>query len=147
MQSPKIIKQMIERYHDKQYRKPKYKLKDLYVAKIILLHKREYINIMEWYSYSQTIKEFAIFYKLNDDIYVHIKSGKKIGISDDLIRVEEGDPALKNVVPFVTYFAEGLIEMGLTKDSKLSKGEIEYIETEANKKLAPEQQPTKLFGL
>lgn len=149
MNTPEFIKKIIKNHKEKEFNKPKYELKNLYIAKIVLLRERRFTSLT-WASYYHEIKQFAILYKKSDysyDTYVHVKSGQKLAHNDDILKTKEGDCAVIDVIPFTKYFAVEMLKNSLTKNSKISKHAVELLETEANKKLAPEQQPTKLFGL
>ena len=125
----KLFTQIIERHKEKQYDKPKYSIKKLYVGAIVKLTNREHIGFGIWNDYFVRCKDFAIFYKVDDNEYVHIKSGQKLTLLD---RAIVGDYCIKKPFVFAEQYVVQMREDGYTKNTKLSKKYIEELETAQN---------------
>ena len=140
----KLFAQLIEKHKEKEYEKPKYPIRKLYVGAIVKLTKREHVGFGTWYDYFNRCKDFAIFYKVNDNEYVHIKSGQKLSVMD---RAIVGDYCLKKPFSFAEQYAVQMREDGYTKNTKLSKKYIDELETAQNMEWAHGPIPMhNLFG-
>jgi hypothetical protein len=147
MYKQRIIGNLIEKYNELTYSKPRYKLKDLYVGEIILINSRKFVGGLQWHTQFTRIKKFAIFYKKNDYTYVHIKSREKLPIDTAIHLVDEGDYAIQLISPFRVGRHLAFLKDIIKDDTKLSREDIEKLETEINRQLAPDQKGTETFGL
>lgn len=146
MNKPKFIQELIQKYKDYKYTKPRYRIKNLYIGKIVILNERKFIGLGVWDSLYNPVKEFAVFYKKDDYTYVHIKSGlllKKVTDIDAVI----GNYAVTNIKPFKEIFTIGMRDLNQSENSKLSRSLIDTLETDANNHLAPNQNVPPIFGL
>ena len=89
-------------------------------------------------------KDFAIFYKVNDKEFVHIKSGQKLTLLDMAI---VGDYCIKKPFAFAEQYVVQMREDGYTKNTKLSKKYLDELETAQNVEWAQGPIPMhNLFG-
>ena len=145
----KLFAQLIEKHKEKEYDKPKYPIKKLYVGAIVKLTKKEpyWFGVFGFGGYqhhSDRCKDFAIFYKVNDNEFIHIKSGQKLSILD---RAIVGDYCVKGPKPYFETYVDKIREDGYTKNTKLSKKYIDELETAQNMEWAQGPVPMhNLFG-
>ena len=145
MNKSRLIDSLIKKHKQYQNDKPKYKIKDLYVGKIVLQTRRDFTGVLRWTTYYSDIKQFGIFYKKNDSTYIHIKSGQRLKSINDYYSIV-GDYAIENLQSFEEKFVCAMRQNNLNQNSKLSKNFVSEIETEVNQQINPYQQET-LFGL
>lgn len=144
-----LLQRLRERHEEKEYEKPKYAIKKLYVGAIVKLTKKEpyWFGVFGFGGYQHYFgrcKDFAIFYKVNDNEYIHIKSGKKLTILD---RAIVGDYCIKKPLSFFETYVAQLREDGYTNKTKLSKKYIDELETAQNLEWAQGPIPMhNLFG-
>jgi len=150
-----IIKKLIEKHkikkeqtqqlkQEKEYLKPRYILKNLYIGEIVKLTRQEHLSLsIHNYNYVP-VKSFAIFYKCGDDSYLHIKSNQMV---KSITYATEGEYALDCVMSFYKRFAEPLRQRHYRPHSKISKKVIDKLETEVNLKLNPNQEENDTFKL
>lgn len=140
----KLLQQLIEDLKEEKYLKPKYKIKDLYVGEIVKCKDRKHIYLGVWDNYYEPCKDFAIFYKVKEKTYVHIKSGQKLTLLDEAI---VGDYCIRDIKPFLETYPDKIRELGYTEKTKLSKCFIDELETAQNIEWAHGPIPNhKLFG-
>lgn len=145
----KLFTQLMEKHNEKKYDKPKYPIKKLYVGAIVKLTKKEpYWSVVFGFGgyqhHFERCKDFAIFYKVNDNEYVHIKSGQKLSIID---RAIVGDYCVKGPKSYFETYVAQIREEGQTKNTKLSKCYIDGLETAQNEEWANGPIPMhNLFG-
>ena len=139
-----LFTQIIEKYKEKEYDKPRYLIKKLYIGSIVKCKDRHHIGFGFWNNYYNRVKDFAVFYKINDKEYVHIKSGQKLRILDEAI---VGDYCIKSVKYYSEIYVVQMREDGHTKNTRLSKKFLEELETAQNMELAQGPVPMhNLFG-
>lgn len=146
MSKQRLIERITQHREEKQLNKPIYKIKNLYVGKIVLLKERQFEGFGIWTTHSNFVKRFAIFTQDNYNTYTHIQSGQKLKDIDSAEAII-GDYAVHIVAPFEEVFATVMRQCHHTKDTKFSKNEIIEIETETNETLYPNQNQNSLFGL
>lgn len=142
----RFIQKAINKYMHHQLNKPKYKLKDLYIAEIDLLKKREMTSLTHWVSYYDEVKKYALFTCCGYNLFKHIKSGQKLIYIDSLSAIE-GDYVVNNLKEVTKVCAIQMRRNNWNKNTKLSKNQIQEIETAINEKYAPNQKETDLFGM
>ena len=147
MNQNSIINKMIENFNEKQSLKQRYKIGNLYVGEIVLVKSRENVSLTKWYTRYLPIKKIAVFYKKDDHAYIHIKSGRQLYCEDDFRYAPVGYYAIRGITPFNKHFSSDMKQNCWTNKTKLSKHNIENIETESNIQLAPNQNITDEFGL
>lgn len=145
MKQPQIIKKLIEKKKIKEYNKPKYDIKDLYIGEIVFIIAEKWVTF-ETTSYTyRPIKKFAIFLKADDYLvsnsYLHPSNQKltTIGLAN------VNDYAIKDLRPFKDAFILPIREGKIPP--KVSKAFIVELETGLNQKLAPNQKENHLFDL
>ena len=139
-----LITKITEKLKDIEYKKPKYKIKNLYIASIVKLSKREFVTFGVNDNYYKKVKDFALFYKVGYDKYIHIKSGQKLSVIDSAI---VGDYCVVNERLFLEEFAAEIREAGFSEKTKFSKHAIDILESDANKDIVNGPIPKhKLFG-
>ena len=140
----KLFTKLIERHKSKQYNKPKYPIKKLYVGNIVRLKRRVFVQIGVHDNYYKRVKDFAIFYKVNDDEFIHIKSGQKLTVID---RAIVGDYCVERTRPYFEEYVAYIREVGQTKNTKMSKHFLDLLETAENVELVGGPIPKhELFG-
>ena len=145
MKTTNFIQQLIAHNQFRKEQNSKYKIEDLYIGQIISFDKNKYSDAIKQRLYYKEIKAFAIFYKKDENSYVHIKSGHEL-ISWDSANIE-GDYSIRHLIPFGNFYAIASQSSNVDEKTKLTKSYIEKLETDANKKFAPKQQSTDLFGI
>ena len=125
----KLFAKLIEKHKEKEYDKPKYPIKKLYVGSIVKCEGRKFVGFGIWNNYYNRCKDFAIFYKINDKDYVHIKSGQKLKILDEAI---VGDYCVKGPKSYFETYVAQIREDGQTQNTKLSKKYLDELETAQN---------------
>lgn len=136
MQKKTLIQRLIDRYDEYQYNRPKYRIKDLYCGKIDgyigkdILYNGIYGT--EYVRRKKPIQDFAIFYKDANGHLIHIKPYEYIKSEDEASKVSGYFASA--LVPFVKVYGAGLPFLDLTKNSKISKAFIDYLETVGNSK-------------
>jgi len=144
-----MIQRLFERHKEKQYDKPKYTIKKLYVGSIVKLTKKEpywfgIFGFGGYQHYFERCKDFAIFYKVNGNEYIHIKSGQKLTLPE---RAIVGDYCIKKPFSFAEQYVVQMREDGYTNNTKLSKKYIDELETAQNVEWAKGPIPMhNLFG-
>ena len=140
----KLFSKLIEKHKEKQYDKPKYLIKKLYIGAIGKITKREYVGLLMFDNHYERVKDFAIFYKLNDYDYIHIKSGQKLTVID---RAIIGDYCILDPMRFEETYPTQMRKLGYTMSTKFSKHEIEGLETAQNIEWAHGPiKPHEIFG-
>ncbi len=56
----KLFSKLIEKHKEKQYDKPKYPIKKLYIGSIGKITKREYVGLLMFDNHYERVKDFAI---------------------------------------------------------------------------------------
>ncbi|MFQ6752481.1 MAG: hypothetical protein ACLRFL_02845 [Clostridia bacterium] len=125
----KLFSKLIEKHKEKEYNKPKYPIKKLYIGAIGKITKREYVGLLMFDNHYERVKDFAIFYKLNEYDYIHIKSGQKLTIID---RATIGDYCIVGLKSFAKAYPIQMREAGDTEKTKYSKAFIDQLETAQN---------------
>ena len=140
-----IFQKAIQRHNEKQYKKPKYPIKKLYIGQIVQNTNREFVGFGIWDDYSKMIKPYAIFLKVSRDEFIHIKSGQKLkSLGYNVV----GDYAVRNALPWQEAYIVQMREDGDTPNTKLSKNFIDMLETEFNIKIVEgKTKKQDLFGL
>ena len=121
-----------------------YSIKKLYVGSIVKCKNRVHIGFGFWNNYYTRVKDFAVFCKVNDKEYIHVKSGQKLKILDEAI---VGDYCIKSVKPYCEIYAVQMREYGHTMHTRLPKKFLEELETAQNMELVNGPVPMhNLFG-
>ena len=140
-----IIQNIIEKNNKRKYERPRHAIKNLYVGQIVHNTHREFVGFGIWDDYSEIVKPYAVFLKLNDYEFIHVKSGQKlklIGYND------VGDYAVRNPKPWQELYVVEMREDGDIQNTKLSKSFIDELEKEANIKMVDgKTKKQELFGL
>ena len=142
-----LLQRLRERHEQKEYDKPKYSIKRLYVGEISKLKRKEPYFVFGFGGYeyhTKSIKAFGIFYKIGENKYIHIKSGQKLTIPENAI---VGDYCVRNAKSFFETYVAQIREDGYTKNTKLSKKYLDELETDQNVEWAEGPIPVhNLFG-
>lgn len=152
MKKPKFIQRMIEKQEEKKFNKPRYKIDDLYVGKIIYIKSSSLFvgpnasiyDSGERIQY-RNIKQFAIFDKSDPyKDYVHVVTSQSLR---DSLWGEVGEYVVNcnSIKKFDKALQEFMIKNNLTKDSKLSLNQIKQLEDYVNKQFYPNQNTNQLF--
>ena len=140
----KLFSKLIAKHKEKEYNKPNYPIRKLYVGAIVKLVNRKPVGFGIYDNYYDRVKDFAIFYKVKDYEYIHIKSGQKLTIID---RAIVGDYCIAGAQSFVETYPAQMREVGDTEKTKYSQSFIDQLETAQNIELAHGPiQDHKIFG-
>jgi len=152
MEKPKFIQYMIDKNNERKSNKPKYKIEDLRIGKIIYITKLEYYvgsSILDSgmkYRF-KNIKPFAIFYqKPFESQYIHIGTNQPLDF--DYYCCTTGKYVIQHdsIKEFKDVMLRYMIKNNLKKSSKLSINEIKEIEKLCNEYLYPNQKQLDIFG-
>jgi len=143
-----MLKKLIEKHKQtkaiKEYRKPTYKLGDLYIGEIVLYKKCKNVGLGKVDHYYEIVKKFAFLIETGYQKYCHIKSGQTL-IEMGGYHSVEGDFAVHRVRKFEKASPIYMRKNNLSSSHKVSKEFIVRYEEEMNKILAPEQIVDELF--
>ena len=143
-----MLRKLIEKHKQtkaiKQYRKPTYKLGDLYIGEIVLYKYRENVDFGIIDHHYEMVKKFGFFIKIGYEKYRHIISGQEL-FEIDGHQSTVGDFTVNRVRKFEKASPIYMRKNNLSSSDKTSKAFIEKYEQEMNKILAPEQVVDELF--
>lgn len=137
-----MIKKLIEKNNAKKQEKynnrPRFAIKNLYLAEICLLQNQKHEGGLfgTTTSYGSIRKKYAICYANSeyDSEFLHIKSNQ---IIKSTLYADIGDYAIFNSCTFRSAFPLGMRKLNLTENDRLSIKEIIDLEDELNKRYAP----------
>lgn len=142
MKKTNLIKLIAQKRKEKEFKKPKYDINDLYVGEIV------YITNIEWagkgvmnYKY-KTIKDFAIFRESHDLLnadYIHLSDQMLNTIGSTF----QKDYAINNLTPLKDLFTLQIRKGTFPK--KVSKAFLVKLENELNKEYDYNQKEDDLF--
>ncbi|MBQ3502223.1 MAG: hypothetical protein IJA72_00975 [Clostridia bacterium] len=146
MKQPNLITSIINKYNEHSDSKPKFNCNNLYIGRIVMLHKIDYkqndVAGIQRRNRVTPIKKFAIFYKKNTPYYLHIKTGKQLKRVEDSAECEF---AIDNLCPLSIIFSNPLRSENI--ETKFSKKQICDIETEQNQQCGIIPNTEHLFGV
>lgn len=150
MNKPRIIECITQKFEERKLDKPRYKIEDLCVGKIIYITNIKFIagptylqsGIKTTY---KTVKPFAIFkHTCLDSSYLHLMTNHPLR-SSTLAEIGEYTVFCDSLKEFDKCMQRYMIANNLKKTSKLSIKDIKDLEDYVNQKLYPEQEKDKLF--
>ena len=143
---------MINKNNERKLNKPKYKIENLHIGKIIYILKLEDYNGPTWltsgtkYTY-KNIKRFAIFYeKPYESQYIHVGTNQPLDLDCHCCYPGQYVIQYDSLRDFKNAMQRYMIKNNLKKSSKLSINEIKKIEKICNEQLYPNQKQHDLFG-
>lgn len=150
MNKPRLIERMAQKREERRLSKPRYKIEDLYVGKIIYITNIEFISGPTFLQSGiktkyKTVKPFAIFkHTCFDSSYLHLMTNHPLR-SSTLAEIGEYTVFYDSLKEFDKCMQRYMIANNLKKTSKLSIKDIKDLENYVNEKLYPEQEKDKLF--
>ena len=137
MKASNIIQELINKYQTSKKENEKYKIQDLYIGQIVTYDKNPSLNYIQQRLSFKEIKPLAIFYKIDENTYIHIQTGQEL-MSWDSVDIK-GDYSIRHIVSFSNFYAIARKSFALNEKSKLTKKEIKNLEYYTNRKFAEKQ--------